>query len=193
MAIVNLVYDAPAPFEYWFDFRNKTMTDVATEWWGNNTWSLSCGSTGLSWSTGRTFKQLLTATQMAKANKITFKAQVYISSYSTYDHTRWFSTSNTETKPTMVYSYSRNLTIIAAGSESWYSRYSVSSWTTLTWTCVFDLRTKTASFQFNSWSTLTKTMTLTDQNVSDIRSNNAYWNILVNSWVYLQTIYCKVE
>lgn len=150
----------PATFEFSYDFRNKTATDLSNDWWTNTSWVMvnSYGVTNSSWK-----EILLTIPQsLANANKITFESQYY-DSWGSAVWTAWAWIWD------MLFQYidNSNFVVNAPRWEIVRTSYSHSVWYK-TYKSELDLVNKTWVFSWDySW-----TSTLTDSDVTALRNAN---------------------
>ena len=183
-------------YEYSYDFRGKTKSQVTADWWQAWSWDTwtSCWSNWLyqsshSWG-GRLIRQF--NTNMANAKRIVSTAK--FSMQGTYDWmSRWIATSFSRANSTNIY-------LIYWGTYSnmqiaWVSNSiapSISSWT-YKYQYIVDLENKTATLTFLTWTSFSKTVSITDSQINTIRNNDVYWLILVDTNCYLQTVSITIE
>lgn len=183
-------------YEYSYDFRGKTKTQVTADWWQAWSWDTwtSCWSDWLYQSShnwgGRLIRQF--NTNMSNAKRIIFTTQFSMQGNYSWT-TRWITTSFSRDNATSIYLayWGTNSNMqIAWGSN--YIAPSISSWT-YKYEYIVDLENKTATLTFLTWTSFSKTVSITDSQVNTIRNNDAYWMILVDEYCYLQTVSITIE
>jgi len=181
----------PYRYEYSYDFRNKSATQLANDWWTNTssliTWSDWISASG--WTqTLNTISWLWTA--IASANKITFNIQTYISSTNNtlawlaiFHDTNW-------TAESWFYYDNTNFVVNANASIIFKQSHSKSTWIKNI-TCVFDLVNKTYYWNY-VWGNGAFSGTLTDSQIAGIRT---CWiaRLVTRLYSYTQTIKITVE
>lgn len=197
---------APTTFEYSYDFRNKSWTQVQNDWWTLIQWTswTTINSNGINfptrWQWTSNKVRISYPIVLTWAKKITMEMTYYWvadSWWNSFDYTTRSSSSFDDWWTSMAW---------WTTTAGWYvSRWSGSSrnlslrydnspvtWT-YTSTATFDLTTKAMTFQRNWLSQLT--WTIPDGDISTIRSMDI---LAVNWWhdiwtIQLRTIYIKIE
>lgn len=181
----------PKRFEYSYDFRNKTATQLANDGWNNTSWITLDGN----WITASSWHQCLNTVSwlwdaVAKAKKITLEMQSYKTSSSGWISWIAIAKDNNVTAETWCYYDYNNFAVLANWWELYKPSYSTSSWTKNI-TCVYDLVNKTYSWNFE-WGIGAFSWTLTDTQIAGIKT---CWivRIVVQTSSYIQTIKVIVE
>lgn len=182
-------------YEYSYDFRGKTKTQVTNDWWSAWTWDswTSCWSNWLYQTSNQSWWRLIRQfnVDMSNAKKITMSAQIYASNTSSWWCTWSIATSSARANNTAVY--------IGNDAKNMQVAWTVTtinptlSLNTYKWEYIIDLENKTATVTFLTWSTYTNTISITDSQINTIRNNNIYWPILVWNYGYLQTVSITVN
>ena len=170
-------------YKYSYDFRNKSISQIQSDWWVTREWSYSAGS---SWIYTSRDTVIWFPVDCSNATKITMTWTANASNTTT----SWFSiglmtTVTTQTSDAWIWLYG------TFNSPSWavsvYSNWSRANWNdiwairpwTYTATVVIDLLNKTISWSVpNKW---TSTLSLTDAQVSAIKSMK-WFNIYLSTW-----------
>ena len=193
-------------YEYSYDFRNKSWTQVQNDWWTLIQWTswTTINSNGINfptkwwWTSNKV--RISYPIVLTWAKKITMEMTYY------WAASDWWNNFNYTTRNSSSFDDWWTSMAWATTTASWYVwkwsgssrnltlRYDNSPVTwTYTSTATFDLTTKTMTFQRNWLSQLT--WTIPDGDISIIRS----MNILAIDWwhdiwtIQLRTIYIKVE
>ena len=183
-------------YEYSYDFRGKTKSQVTADWWQAWSWDAWtwCWADWLYATTNpwRLIRQF--DVNMSNVKKITMTCQ--IKRWSSIWCTRWICTDTSRANPTSSFfdtTPSSSNFIISGTATNISPTY---SWTTLKWRYELDFVNKIATFKILEWATLaTQTKSITDTQISTIRNNPVYWMILVwPNWVntYMQTVSIQI-
>lgn len=181
----------PYKYEYSYDFRNKTTTQLANDWFLNVSW-LTTGSSGITatnWTAVQCQISWL-ATAMSKAKKLTLELKTYITNTSAI--TSWLLlVKDTNNSNNIWFYYDQTYFAITANSSEIYKPSHTKSTGDKTITCVFDFVNKTYSWNY-VWGNGAFSWTLTDAQISAVR-NNWYIYMPVQWTSYIQTINVLVE
>ena len=161
------VYIWTNTYEYSYDFRGKTTSQVTAEWFTIKEWNFTINSNGVtsSSSSGRVLLHK-TVSNVATAKKIILNNTFVLGSSATGCSFRL--TNNNRTYTSWI-----QLTVSTNNYEFhiWWDKVATLSWMsagTYTWTTVLDLENKIATFSV-SWKA-TQTYTITDTQVNNIRN-----------------------
>ena len=165
----------PYRYEYSYDFRNKTSTQVTNDGWEVTRWSVLLNANGL-YSIGSMNELFLSNTKLntklANSKKLTLKL-LWVHQSGTWDFSWYYTTTwkyPSATKLTWVYY------LTWSSNEYWYWWTKTTFTQTATWTYwytyVVDLELKTAILTFTQWSTNTFTHSISDTDIANIRDNN---------------------
>lgn len=182
-------------FEYSYDFRGKTSSQVISDWWSywaSTTW-IGCDSNWLYWTSNGSRLIMYTDFDMRNASKITLEAQV--KTETDYDLNFWLCSSIQRTNWTFIYQCRYNNDDVAV----WWLEVVTPNWNDYNWTYawkyVIDLDAKTYSITrtmgwltWYSWS-------ITDTMVSNIRNNPMYLMVLssAKTWCRMQKVSVLIE
>ena len=180
----------PKRFEYSYDFRGKTTTQLANDGWTNTSW-ITLDS---NWLTASSRHQCLNTVSwlwdaVAKAKKITLEIQSYKTSSSGW--ISWISINDVEVEGETWMYYDFSTFEVKA---NWWSLYRTSH-STSSWTkniiCTYDLENKTYSWNF-VWGLGTFSWILTDAQIAWIKTCPVARTVF-QSVSYVQTIKITVE
>lgn len=181
----------PKRFEYSYDFRDKTATQLANDGWNNTSW-ITLDS---NWITASSWHNCLNTVSwlwdaVANAKIITMEIQAYKPSSSWGISWITIIKDSNVTAQTWTYYDYYYFDVMANGNDLYKPSYSTSSWTKNI-TCVYDLVNKTYSWNF-VWGLGTFSWTLTDTQIAWIKT---CWiaRIVFQSVSYVQTIKIIVE
>lgn len=176
----------PYRFEYEYDFRNKTTTQLANDWWTNTSWLVTWSD----WISYNGWHQCMNTVSwlwdaISSAKKITLYVQTYMSSTSNplawlalFHDTNW-------TAESWFYYDNTNFVVNANASIVYSQTHSKSTWIKNI-TCVFDLVNKTYYWNY-VWGNGAFSGTLTDSQITAIRT---CWiaRLVIRLYSYTQTI-----
>ena len=169
----------PYRYEYSYDFRNKTSTQVTNDGWELTRWTLSLNSNGLYW-TSSSWNELYIQlpkmnTALANAKKITMT--LLGKHWNSWDSGNSFFTAQWKypnaSKRTWVYcNFGSANQYYYWGSTIYFTHTQSISWGVCEYNYVVDLVWKTATLTFIQWSTNTYTHSISDSDITNIRANN---------------------
>lgn len=179
-------------YEYSYDFRNKTLAWIQSDWWSlNTTSSVSVDSNWIRRSVSDWGRLYRTLPSLSSANRIVYNAQIksnwwwYWHYNRIWDLASWWGISDA----TGLYSNDTKISIQLLDVATDYN-VSISSGT-YTVSMDFDLKNKLITYTF-SWK-WTYTKTLTDSDVTAIRGKGYLWIWFASSVFYVQTMSIKIE
>ena len=179
-------------YEYSYDFRGKTISQVQADWWNIFEWlsAATINSYWISLTNGQELRAKIDKSWILKnAKKITMGMIATLNWYSasrfSYYKTATISTREWFTWPRYASSWYQTTIYSDSTTDS------VSLSWTATMTTVLDLDNKTWITTSSKW--YSRSWTLTDEQVSNIRNNTnwIYINVSVNWWIWY--IYTLVE
>ena len=186
-------------YEYSYDFRGKTESQIYNDWWSKFRGSVQINSSWITALSGTDFV-LTYPVNLSSANKITVQASiVFNSSYTGTGHAMiyWLSSTSTPQQNNAVFfiassaSYGGTRTRIVAN-------WTASEWTNVWWigkssytpNLIIDLTNKTMSWIVD-WKI--STYTLTDTQVSNIRNLNGIYLYCTQANFYISNVKLTVE
>lgn len=170
-------------YEYSYDFRNKTSTQVTNDGWTAARWSINVNSTGLYYSSSLTEIRLNLSqlpTKLSNAKKITY--------YLLWKHGNSWTADLVYSTCYWAYPSASNITWLynSYGSYNRKQYWGTETNFTLTptawdieYTYTLDLENKTWLVQYIQWSTSSSSLTLTDAQITNIKTND-YIRIVIN-------------
>lgn len=165
-------------YEYSYDFRNKSSTQVTNDGWELTRWTLALNANWLYWTSGDWNELYIQLTKMntalANANKVTLKMLG--------KHWNSWTASNSffimqgkypnATKSTwLYYTYGSSNSYYYGGTPKSFTYTQPSSWTA-EYTYEVDLQAKTVTLTFIQWGSGVFTTNISDTDVTNIRTNN---------------------
>lgn len=163
---VYIYSDSPLPYEYSYDFRGKTLSQIISDWWTTAQWSPTITSNGYASTTSGRARSNLTLPSLATAKKITLNANVVFTNSYTYSKTvRLFTSSRTNATWWLITPW------MDTQIQIWWDViwiWAISSTWTFNTTAVFDLQN--ATYKFSSTWYSDRTGTLTSTQISNIRA-----------------------
>ena len=185
-------------YEYEYDFRNKSSTQLTNDWWSVLTWTLETGS---SWITSPTGKDvtLWHSVDLSTAKKITIDTSIVWNrddAYSGRGMWFWVRLNWSNYCIFRVYNNWWNYTGIRTILDIWWTVY---DWTSIgnIWTSsytpkfIIDLENKTLTWKISWYNDAT--YTLTDAQITAIR-NMTYLSVYATQHnFYIQTASILVE
>ena len=189
MPIFNTEYKSYKPiFEYSYDFRNKSVATLQADWYSfTNTGVVSFDSNGMRMSSRNYAGVQLQS--LSDAKKITLNYTQIVSN-SNHDCSIWLSSNKDTTNLTnftWIYTYASGIHCIRWWTET--ANNASVSWT-YNVNIELDLVNKTSVFKFGSY---TYNYTLSDTDISNIRSDLYFSVILWKNNVYIKDISITVE
>jgi hypothetical protein len=175
-------------YEYSYDFRNKTTSQVQTDWWTIGSWV----SFDSNWAYSSTWSSTTKAIPFSieNAKKIILTAWLYNANNMNCS----CGMQNTASSGT------NGCSIYLEGYSSSYSQYSLNGVTTnftisepswqSYWTYTLDFENLTYSIVY--WTVYTKSWTMTQAQANAIKSNNKYLRFAVQHWTW-RIQYVKIE
>ena len=177
-------------YEYSYDFRNKSTTNLTNDWWLDvsslTTWSTWI--TANSWTPVKCNPSWL-ATAMSNASKLILELHASITSTSICSTWAILCEDVNISKQCWIY-FDENTFVVTVNSQKAYeTTYSKSTGDkTLIW--VFDFVSKTYSGSY-TWGNVTFSWTLTDAQIATVR-NLGYIYLPIKRYAYTQSISVKV-
>lgn len=194
-------YVGKPDYKFEYDFRNKTKTQLQTDWWDiSNTSTTSFNSTYwicAVWTNSVNTISRSIWTAFTNAKKIKFWMTWYYSTVNSYElwlswrsyngsttNRFWIGTDKWYNWTAYMYYTKSNSLIAWPNISTWWLDYSIE----------YDLVNKTITYVVN-WTTYTAT--LTDTDVSNIKLNNMiyfyYWQNWSTTVVYWTTVSLTIE
>ena len=180
-------------YEYSYDFRNSSVSAVQNEWWTiSNTSTLNFWSNWMR-ATNNTNSTLTKSANLTNANKIQITANVNLTTWDkTWAIVTWMCLNTSWDNNFALWRIwastyiSRIIDNIGNYQWNWSDNYY--SWTGTSWSqtlkIVYDLGAKTmTSYRILNWAEISKTSTLSDTQVSNIKACQ-YWRIELDAWTW---------
>ena len=153
-------------FEYSYDFRNKTISQIISDWWTTAQWTPTITSNWYSSSNSSRSRSNFTLPSLSNAKKITLKTTiVFNNSTSAWKAVRLFTSSRTNATGYLVSAYWDMQ--VQIGWDSTILSPTWSAWTYNT-TAILDLQNATYTFSVTWFSD--NTWTITSTQISNIRA-----------------------
>lgn len=166
-------------YEYSYDFRNKTSTQVTSDGWELTRGTLALNANWLYWTSSSWNELYIKLTKMntALANAKKMTMTLLGKHWNSWDTGNSFFTAQWKypdaSKFTWVYNnFGSANQYYYWGSTIYFTQTQAVSWWTCEYTYVVDLVWKTATLTFKQWSTNTYTHSISDSNIANIRANN---------------------
>ena len=189
-------------YEYSYDFRNKTNSQLQTDWWTlDDSSHTAYNSNGVYSTTNVTVRATRSLPSLVNAKKITFNEVMVVASTSYGSGASFRSyTGTTATKQKIFWiivnkdqGYNMKWGYVVSSTQNF--KQDITTTGTKTNSLVYDLVNKTITYTLD-WTTYTGT--LTDSNITDIKSNNGVfiyvWQInTTTTQVYIQSVWILVE
>lgn len=182
-------------YEYSYDFRNKTTTQLANDWWTNTSWL----TTGANWVTASSWTAIFNQISwlwdiMGRARKLKLELLMYDNWSSSTWSTAWVTLVTWTDGYTQTWFYTDNSNVWAiCGSWTETIKKSQTVYNTkwdYTLTAEYDFVNKILSVNFPS--VYSWTATLADSNITVAKTNNTV-RCPIQTDRYIKTIYVLVE
>lgn len=182
----------PSGWEYNYIFKWNNMTQVAADWWTDTSW-WQIDSWGLWRNSWTSIKKALPNT-LTDAKKITMTWVLYVrKSTWTQDVLYWITDWSFANNSWMYFGWWNNGNAV----DCWWSRLGTYTYTytgEATFVYVCDLVNKIATVSSTWWTITPNTFTMTDTDITNIRSNTTTIEIRQNGTsTRIASIWIKVE
>lgn len=166
-------------YEYAYDFRNKSSTQVTNDGWELTRGTLALNSNGLYWTSSSWNELYIQLTKMntalANAKKITMT--LLGKHWNSWDTGNSFMCAqwkypNASKYTWLYYNFGSGNVYFYWGTSIYFTQTQAVSWGVCEYTYVVDLVWKTATLTFIQWSTNTYTHSISDSDITNIRTNN---------------------